>query len=165
MKVNEKRKIFGLTMTRRAWNNVLVYVLLLIMVVFWYVAPPTKDTDAPVQDTEVETVGLIPPDGTLTAITVGEIRLVLRDNQWQCDTPCRLPSTAPARIADTWLAVQMEATSQPANNLITSVYFRFEHNEQARIELYAEPELIIRLPNQQQNYRVKNATASQLLGY
>lgn len=165
MKVNEKRKIFGLTMTRRGWNNVLVYVLLLIMVVFWYVAPPTKEQGVGAQDAATETIGLIPPDGSLTMITVGDIRLVLRDNEWQCDTSCRLPGSAPQRIAESWMAVQMEATSQPAENLLTSVYFRFVRDEQARIELYAEPELIIRLPNQQQNYRVKNATASQLLGY
>ncbi|MFP3701574.1 hypothetical protein SB758_39485, partial [Burkholderia sp. SIMBA_013] len=66
MKVNEKRKIFGLTMTRRAWNNVLVYVILIIMVVFWYVAPPVKEEadDSITQEAESgEVIGLIPNDG------------------------------------------------------------------------------------------------------
>lgn len=168
MKVNEKRKIFGLTMSRKAWNNVLVYVILIIMVVFWYVAPPVKeDADKGImQESESgEVIGLIPDDGNLRKIQIDQLKLALNDQQWQCQTPCRLSEKAAENVAANWLALTMTPTEQPAENLITEVYFGFVGGEEARIELYAEPELMIRLPNQQQNYRVIEFTASQLLGY
>ena len=98
MKVNEKRKIFGLTMTRRAWNNVLVYVILIIMVVFWYVAPPVKEeaADSIGQEAESgEVIGLIPNDGNLRAIQIDQLKLALNDGQWQCQSPCRLSEKRP----------------------------------------------------------------------
>ncbi len=168
MKVNEKRKIFGLNMTRRAWNNVLVYAILIIMVVFWYVAPPVKEEadDSIAQEAESgEVIGLIPNDGNLRSIKIDQLKLVLNDEQWQCQAPCRLSEKAAENVAANWLALTMTPTEQPAENLITEVYFRFSGGEEARVELYAEPELIIRLPNQQQNYRVIEFTASQLLGH
>lgn len=168
MKVNEKRKIFGLTMTRKAWNNVLVYVILIIMVVFWYVAPPVKEEadDSIVQEAESgEVIGLIPNDGNLRAMQIDQLKLALNDGQWQCQAPCRLSEKAAASVVENWLALTMTPTEQPAENLITEVYFGFVGGEEARIELYAEPELMIRLPNQQQNYRVIEFTASQLLGH
>lgn len=163
MKVNEKRKIFGLTLTRRAWNNVLVYVILIIMVVFWYVAPPVKEEAGKIASGEV--IGLIPADSNLKEIQIDQLKLTLTDQQWQCGAPCRLSKNAAGSVASNWLALTMEPTKQPAENLITDVYFRFAGGEEARIELYAEPELMIRLPNQQQNYRIIEFTASQLLGH
>jgi len=168
MKVNEKRKIFGLTMTRKAWNNVLVYVILIIMVVFWYVAPPVKEeaADSIAQEAESgEVIGLIPDDGNLRSIQIDELELALADQQWQCQSPCRLSEKAAENVAANWLALTMTPTEQQAENLITDVYFGFAGGEEARIELYAEPALIIRLPNQQQNYRVIEFTASELLGH
>ncbi|MDV6328266.1 hypothetical protein Q5L94_09350 [Idiomarina sp. Sol25] len=168
MKVNEKRKIFGLTMTRRAWNNVLVYVILIIMVVFWYVAPPVKEEadNSIAQEAESgEVIGLIPKDGYLRTIQIDQLKLALNDGQWQCQAPCRLSEKAAASVAENWLALTMAPTEQPAENLITDVYFGFVGGEEARIELYAEPELMIRMPAQQQNYRVIEFTASQLLGH
>ncbi|MDA6067591.1 hypothetical protein OH214_10645 [Idiomarina abyssalis] len=168
MKVNEKRKIFGLTMTRRAWNNVLVYALLIIMVVFWYVAPPVKEeAEKGIKDeaSPGEVIGLIPDDGNLREIQIDELRLVLEEQKWQCQTPCRLSEKAAESVVENWLALTMEPTNQTAENLITDVYFRFAGGEEACVELYADPELIIRLPNQQQNFRVKEFTASQLLGH
>ena len=168
MKVNEKRKIFGLTMTRRAWNNVLVYVILIIMVVFWYVAPPVKEEadDGIAQEAEPgEVIGLIPNDGNLRTIQIDQLKLALNDRQWQCQDPCRLSEKAAASVAENWLALTMTPTEQSAENLITEIYFGFVGGEEARVELYADPELMIRLPNQQQNHRVIEFTASQLLGH
>ncbi|RUO69449.1 hypothetical protein [Idiomarina ramblicola] len=168
MKVNEKRKIFGLTMTRRAWNNVLVYAILIIMVVFWYVAPPVKEeTESGIAEEPVSgnVIGLIPDDGNLKSIQIDQLTLALKDQQWRCQAPCRLSEKAVQSVAGNWLALTMEPTNQAAENLITEVYFRFAGGEEARVELYAEPELMIRLPNQQQNYKVKEFTASQLLGH
>ncbi|MDV6317222.1 hypothetical protein [Idiomarina sp. HP20-50] len=168
MKVNEKRKIFGLTMTRRAWNNVLVYVILIIMVVFWYVAPPVKenpDQSIAQGSASGDVIGLLPADSNLNEIQIDQLKLALTEQKWQCLKPCRLSENVAQRVAENWLALTMEPTSQQAENLITNVYFRFAGGEEARIELYAEPELIIRLPNQQQNYFVKEFTASELLGH
>lgn len=163
MKVNEKRKIFGLTMTRRAWNNVLVYVILIIMVVFWYVAPPVKEETAKIASGEV--IGLIPADSNLQEIQIDQLKLTLTDQQWQCEAPCRLSKNTAESVAENWRALTMEPTEQPASNLITNIYLRFAEGEEARIELYAQPELMIRLPNQQQNFRVIEFTASELLGH
>ena len=168
MKVNEKRKIFGLSMTRKAWNNVLVYVILIIMVVFWYVAPPVKEeAESRVAEETVsaDVIGLIPNDSNLRFIQIDELKLVLNEQQWQCQAPCRLSEKAAQSVAENWLALTMEPTDKAEANLITEIYFRFAGGEEARVELYAEPELMIRLPNQQQNFRVKEFTASQLLGY
>jgi len=155
-------------MTRRAWNNVLVYALLIIMVVFWYVAPPVKEEAGQGIKDEVspgEVIGLIPDDGNLREIKIDELQLVLEEQKWLCQTPCRLSQKAAESVAENWLTLTMEPTNQIAENLITDVYFRFAGGEEARVELYADPELIIRLPNQQQNFRVKELTASQLLGH
>ncbi|MBL4857184.1 MAG: hypothetical protein JKX89_09775, partial [Idiomarina sp.] len=140
MKVNEKRKIFGLTMTRRAWNNVLVYVILIIMVVFWYVAPPVKEEadDGIAQEAEPgEVIGLIPNDGNLRTIQIDQLKLALNDRQWQCQDPCRLSEKAAASVAENWLALTMTPTEQSAENLITEIYFGFVGGEEARVELYA----------------------------
>ncbi|MBL4741361.1 MAG: hypothetical protein COB75_00290, partial [Idiomarina sp.] len=139
MKVNEKRKIFGLTMTRRAWNNVLVYVILIIMVVFWYVAPPVKEEadDGIAQEAEPgEVIGLIPNDGNLRTIQIDQLKLALNDRQWQCQDPCRLSEKAAASVAENWLALTMTPTEQSAENLITEIYFGFVGGEEARVELY-----------------------------
>ncbi|MCA1767005.1 MAG: hypothetical protein LC639_02060 [Idiomarina sp.] len=146
----------------------LVYAILIIMVVFWYVAPPVKEeSESRVAEETVpgDVIGLIPDDGNLRFIQIDQLKLELKNQQWQCQAPCRLSEKGAQSVAENWLVLTMEPTDQAVDNLITDVYFRFAGGEEARIELYAEPELMIRLPNQQQNFRVKEFTASQLLGH
>jgi hypothetical protein len=163
MKVNEKRKLFGVTMTKRAWNNVLVYVILIIMFVFWYVAPPLKETNEAVPES-TEQIGLIPDNGSLSAIEMPDLTLQLANSEWHCVNDCRLTSQQISGVVNNWLSIKMTPIDVKVTDKITDVLLSFNDGNTARVELYASPYLILRLPNQQQNFRIENLHVSQLLG-
>lgn len=163
MKVNEKRKLFGVTMRKRSWNNVLVYVILIIMFVFWYVAPPMKEVDETVSEPSSE-IGLIPDNGSLSAIEMPDLMLKRDNGEWQCANECRLTNQQISGVVTHWLSIKMTPVQEQATDKITDVLLSFNDGNTARVELYASPYLILRLPNQQQNFKIENLHVSQLLG-
>lgn len=163
MKVNEKRKLFGVTMRKRSWNNVLVYVILIIMFVFWYVAPPMQTSDETITE-PTNQIGLVPDNGSLLAINMPDVTIKLQNENWQCINECRLSKQQVNTLVNNWLSIKMSPTDEQATDKVTDVQLSFNDGNSARVELYASPYLIIRLPNQQQNFRVENLHVSQLLG-
>lgn len=174
MKKQQQRTIFGLTLSKRAWNNVLVYIVLLLMVLLWFVLPQpdqplsldsSEQNNRPKSaETDASRIGLLPDDGSLERIVIEQQTLVKQQQSWHCQAPCSLNSATATAVAQQWLDLTMEPVSLEPSQLIAEVQLGFKGNQQARVMLYAAPELLLRLPQQNKVYRLPDVQVEQLLG-
>ncbi|MGM0481926.1 MAG: hypothetical protein ACQEQZ_08345 [Pseudomonadota bacterium] len=162
MRQKDNRTIFGVTLSKRAWNNVLVYVVLLLMFLFWFSAP-----DSPPAGEQSENGGavqLMPPESGLQSIRIGDQQITLSEQGWQCQAPCSLSKQQAASLASVWLNLKITPSQQQPDQRLVDVQLGFVDNQQAVVELYTEPELLLRLPQQDKVYQPVNVTIEQLLG-
>ena len=76
-------------MSKRAWNNVLVYVVLLIMFLLYFVLPGNRQalTENPAS---VEVVGLIPAEMRLLSIHIDDQVIERQPDGWVCVPVCAI---------------------------------------------------------------------------
>lgn len=162
MKRKDKRTIFGITLSKRAWNNVLVYVVLLLMFLFWFSAP---DSPAPGgQSKNGDTMQLMPADSGLQSIQIAEQEIRLSESGWQCSAPCALTPQQAQAVAEAWQNLEIKASSQQPTEKLLDIQLGFVGNQQALVELYTQPQLLLRLPQQDKVYQPVNVSVEQLLG-
>lgn len=162
MRRTDKRTILGITLSKRGWNNVLVYVVLLIMALLWFSAPGPDRVKTPTADPEVLT--LLPENSSLDSIVIDDQVVEKAANGWRCQSPCALSQQQAASMANVWLNLNIEpADIQPSEKLV-DVYLNFSDNQHARVELYLKPRLLLRLPQQDKVFQPVDATIEQLLG-
>ena len=162
MKYNQKRTIFGITLTKRAWNNILIYAVLLLMFLLYYASPREQQSGSEPQSTEV--MGLIPGHLDLQQIIIDDQILEHTNNDWRCQPPCALSKSQTEHVVRTWLSLRMQPSDLEPSSKVVDVYLYFADDQTATIEIYSEPRLLLRLPQQQRVFEPLNITIESLLG-
>ncbi|MGM0526666.1 MAG: hypothetical protein ACQEQ8_10810 [Pseudomonadota bacterium] len=162
MRRDERRTVFGITLSKRAWNNVLVYAVLLLMVLLWFSAPKTERTVK--VDAEDSAVMLLPNSSVLDSILIDDQTIKKTDDGWRCQAPCSLSAQQAKALASSWRNLKIKATDMQPQNKLVDVYLNFADNQHARLELYLEPRLLIRLPQQDKVFEPVGVTIEQLVG-
>ena len=157
MDINEKRRFFGLTLKKSTWNNIIVYIVLLIVAVFWFVFPNpnTAINSGP-------TERLMSDTDQLTGIEFANVTYQFDGQQWQCQGPCNESTQHIEALVDRWQNLAISSTSQRPQGEATSVILFFANQNYAQVELYREPTVILRLPQQDQLFLIENATHASL---
>ena len=163
MKREQKRTFFGVTKSKRAWNNVLVYVVLLIMFLLYFVLPGNRQALTE-NSANVEVVGLIPAEMRLLSIHIDDQVIERQPDGWVCVPVCAISKQRAAALAETWQSLRMIPSSLQPEAKIVDVYLYFEGDQQARIELYSEPKLLIKLPQQDRVFEPVDVAVEALLG-
>lgn len=163
MKYDKKRTIFGITLTKRAWNNILIYAVLLLMFLLYYATPTADKRTAPANDSET-IIGLIPTEMQLQQIVIDNQTLEHERNDWRCRQPCSLSKQQAENIASAWLSLRMQAVSIEPTAKVVDVFLYFANDQTARIEVFSEPQLLLRLPQQQRVFAPQNVSIESLLG-
>lgn len=162
MKYNQKRTIFGITLTKRAWNNILIYAVLLLMFLLYYASP--RDNGSTPEQTNTEAMGLIPGHLDLQQIIIDDQTLEHSNNDWRCRQPCSLSKQQSENVARTWLSLRMQPTELEPAAKVVDVYLYFGGDQTATVEIYTEPRLLLRLPQQQRVFEPMDVTIESLLG-
>ncbi|RUO81140.1 hypothetical protein CWI84_03245 [Idiomarina tyrosinivorans] len=162
VKIDEKRRFFGITLSQRAWNNILVYAILLLMVVFYVIAPGNVQKVSQ-QAEQLEPMQLMPSDVRLQQIRIAD-RVYLNSPQgWVCQAPCSVSQQAAQNLAQHWLNLSITKTEKVGAR-ITDVELRFAEQAPVKVTLFQAEHPVIWLPRQQQAYTILSADISQLLG-
>lgn len=162
MKYDQKRTILGFTLTKRAWNNVLIYAVLALMFLLYYAMPSGRDALS--TDTTTEVMGLIPAEVNLQQIVIDDQVLLRQQDGWRCRQPCSLSARQASGVAEAWLSLTMVESNQSPKAKVVDVYLYFGNDQTARIEVYAEPQLLIRLPQQDRVFEPVDVDIESLLG-
>lgn len=162
MRRDDKRTVFGMTLSKRAWNNVLVYAVLLLMVLLWFSAP---SSERPVKvETDDSAVMLLPDSSVLDSILIDDQVIEKSDDGWRCQAPCSLSAQQADALASSWRTLKIKAVDIQPENKLVDVYLNFADNQHARLELYLEPRLLLRLPQQDKVFEPVGVTIEQLVG-
>ena len=161
MKYEQKRTIFGITLTKRAWNNILIYAVLLLMFLLYYASPRN---DQPNVEPSSEVMGLIPGHLDLQQIVIDDLTLTHNNNDWRCQSPCALSKPQTEHVVRTWLSLRMRPSELEPSAKVVDVYLYFADDQTATIEIYSAPRLLIRLPQQQRVFEPIDVTIESLLG-
>ncbi|WP_126784762.1 hypothetical protein [Idiomarina seosinensis] len=162
MRREEKRTVFGITLSKRGWNNVLVYAVLLLMVLLWFSAPSSERTFK--EDAGDNAVMLLPNSSVLDSILIDDQTIEKTDAGWRCAAPCSLSAQQANALASSWQNLKIKATDRQPENKLVDVYLNFADNQHARLELFLEPQLLLRLPQQDKVFEPVGVTIEQLVG-
>ena len=157
MDINEKRRFFGLTLKKSTWNNIIVYVVLLIVATFWFVFPNpnTETSSGPTQR-------LMSDADQLTGIEFDGSIYRIDDQQWRCEGNCKASPDQVQSLVSKWKNLAISSTTQRPQGEAKQVILLFGNDNYAEVELYSQPTLILRLPQQDQLFLVENATQASL---
>ena len=158
MDINEKRRFFGLTFKKSTWNNIIVYVVLIIVATFWFAFPNpnTKISSGPTQS-------LVGKSDELTGIEFAGSKYQLKEQQWTCQGDCIQSQEQVLALINQWLQLAISATSQRPQGDPVIVTLYFGNDNYAEVELYDKPTVMLRLPQQGQLYLIENATRASLI--
>lgn len=173
---NEKQGILGINLTRRGWNNVLIYVILAIALLFWKVFPvhedintsstPTAVADENVVDSEAsgDTTSLF-PDVAIVELATPELRLEQSDQGWLSNDQVVPDQAGADHLIDRWQTLQVSVTDQQPEGVAKEIMVRLADGRPLIVlALYERPVPIIQLPDADTHYRVHQVTYRQLTG-
>lgn len=161
MRQEERFRIFGLTLSKRARNNILIYAVLIISSVLWYVSPkmPKEALENP-----GETTQLMPAEANLSVIAIDDQVLQKVEQKWVCQAPCSLSNSQAEAVAKRWLNLSIQQTEQQPSDKLTDVLLQFADGNEARVEIYMSPQLLIKLPQQNRTFMVVDTQVEELVG-
>lgn len=175
----QKTSFLGLKLTRRGWNNVLIYVILAIVLLFWQVTPDQADqsnerasveqpAEATVEDSSEPnnaTEGMkLFPEVAIVELSLPEIQVQATAEGWQQSAPNELSQQQLANLVATWQQLEVVAAERRPRGEATEVAVRLEDGRPLLvIALYTEPTLLLQLAEDDTIYRITSATAAELL--
>ena len=181
----QKTSFLGLKLTRRGWNNVLIYVILAIVLLFWQVTPDQSDQSDERVSAEQPTATAVesganaeansePNDATegmklfpevaIVELSLPEIQVQATAEGWQQSAPNELSQQQLANLVATWQQLEVVAAERRPRGEATEVAVRLEDGRPLLvIALYTEPTLLLQLAEDDTIYRITSATAAELL--
>ncbi|MEX1222457.1 MAG: hypothetical protein WEA82_10140 [Idiomarina sp.] len=173
---NEKHGILGINLTRRGWNNVLIYVILAIALLFWKVFPvhedintssaPTGVTDENVVESDATgNITALFPDVDIVELATPVLRLEQSDQGWLSDDQVVADQAGAEHLIERWQTLQVSVTEQQPQGVAQEIMVRLADGRPLIVlALYERPVPIIQLPDDETHYRVHQITYSQLTG-
>ncbi|MEC9320130.1 MAG: hypothetical protein VYD08_09615, partial [Pseudomonadota bacterium] len=84
------------------------------------------------------------------------------DQQWRCEGNCKASPDQVQSLVSKWKNLAISSTTQRPQGEAKQVILLFGNDNYAEVELYSQPTLILRLPQQDQLFLVENATQASL---
>ncbi|RUO66215.1 hypothetical protein SAMN06297229_0294 [Pseudidiomarina planktonica] len=181
---NEKQGILGINLTRRGWNNVLIYVILAIALLFWKVFPVHEDADttnaptAVADESEVKNEAesvlesdaaanatALFPDVAIVELATPVLRLEQSDQGWLYNDQVVADQAGAEHLIERWQTLQVSVTEQQPQGVAKEIMVRLADGRPLIVlALYEQPVPIIQLPGDDTRYRAHQITYSQLTG-
>ncbi len=154
---SDQRTLLGFTLSKRGWNNVLIYIVLLLMFAFYFLGHENRNISGsesaqPFLNTVV--VDIADPNYRFTRV----------GNQWQQQRGNPIAEQAFTAWLDTWQRI----TIAPTNTMLQGEEYWVEltfANEPAPVMVgvfFYQNEALLALPGADQVFRVVDASPSQL---
>lgn len=99
------RRILGVTLSKRGWNNVLIYLVLALMFMFHFLGQDKPDKPQ-------ETTYLPFENSALVALQAAPLHAVRVGNQWQAQGDSALSQASLDTWVSAWQTVELQATEQ-----------------------------------------------------
>lgn len=174
---NEKQGILGIKLTRRGWNNVLIYAILAIALLFWKVFPVHEDINpdssttnvvtgesAGEQNTADDTMALF-PTVAIVELATPVLRLEQSDQGWLYDDQLIADQAGAEHLIERWQTLQVSVTDIQPQGTAQEIMVRLADGRPLLVlALYEQPVPIIQLPDDETHYRVHQVTYRQLTG-
>ncbi|MCC5855233.1 MAG: hypothetical protein JJU10_06065 [Idiomarina sp.] len=146
---SDKRTVLGFTLTKRGWNNVLIYVVLIIMFIFYFIGHDSG---------RIARGELFQPfvDRTLVELADRNYRVVRVGNRWQQDAGEPLSDATISRWREGWQELTLEVYDGLLEGREYSVEVSFADfpEPQAIGVFYSRHGLLVALPGADQVFRV-----------
>lgn len=184
---NEKRGFLGIKMTRRGWNNVLIYVVIGIIIVFWKMFPaqpdatqdlqsggadpsPSEtvvtatDADVPSADDESQRMQLFPEVG-IVELAVADLQLQLTQQGWTVNETLADDQRAAQHLVERWQQLEVSVSERTPKGTATEVVVRLEDGRPLlSFMLYQQPQLLLHVQGDENVYRIHQQSFAQLTG-
>lgn len=152
-KYNQQRTILGVTLTKRGWTNVLIYVVLIMMFVFYFVGQDNNSDES------------FHPFAVYNIVELRDRQheLIRVGNQWELRRG-QLTSAEQARWLDAWQGLLL----RPYDGLLEGEEYGVEisvadQNGSLRIAVFFQPEqVLVALPGYDQVFVASHAYAADL---
>lgn len=178
-KGNQKKGRFGINLSRRGWNNVLIYGILLLVILFWRAFPegPQALRDNLASSEQPDTTPVIAADAelgevvalfpTVDIVEIGtpDFQLQYSEDGWWMGPTVARDQAAMTHFVARWQGLQVRPTEQAPRGEATEIRIRLSDGRPViYLALYTRPELLLRVGDDPQVYRVENMTYKQLVG-
>lgn len=175
---NEKQGVLGIKLTRRGWNNVLIYAILAIALLFWKVFPVHEDINTESstttnvvagesvadQSTAGDTMALF-PNVAIVELATPVLRLEQSDQGWLYDDQLIADQAGARHLIERWQTLQVSVTDIQPQGTAQEIMVRLADGRPLLVlALYEQPVPIIQLPDDETHYRVHQVTYRQLTG-
>ncbi len=146
---SDYRTVLGFTLSKRGWNNVLIYVVLILMFVFYFLG---HDSGKIASESRWQPFA----ERTLVAITDHRVSLVRVANSWEQRGGSSLSLSAQERWLHAWQGLSLEPTKQLLAGREYQVELTFaDETESWRIGVFFyNGEAFVALPSADQVFRV-----------
>lgn len=146
---SDYRTVLGFTLSKRGWNNVLIYVVLILMFVFYFLGHDSG---------KIASASRWQPfaERTLVAISDHKVSLVRVANNWEQRAGNTLAANAQAR----WLQAWQELSLEPSEQLLAGREYQVELTFADEAEswkvgvFFYNGEAFVALPGADQVFRV-----------
>ena len=146
-------------LSRRAWNNVLIFSVLIMIVLF----NSTNNFLTDGAPSVPEQIPLLPPDSVVMTIDFGATEIERVGRGWRTKPSVNLSEAQLSSVVEAWTLAEVELQESGVGGvpMIVVVWLAGEANGRV-FELYgAQQQLVLR--HQKQFFRVVNYPASQLI--
>lgn len=143
------RTILGFTLSKKGWNNVLIYLVLILMFVFYFMQHDSGKIAAQ--------AGWQPfSERTLVAISDHNVALIRVGNQWQAQRGEPLSNDAQSRWLQAWQQISLKPTEQLLQGREYQVELTFaDTDESVRVGVFFyNGEALVALPGADTVFRV-----------
>lgn len=146
-------------LSRRAWNNVLIFSVLIMIVLF----NSTNNFLTDGTPASPEQIPLLPPDSVVMTIDFGSTEIERVGRGWRSVPPANLTEPQLANTVEAWTLAEVELYqgSLGGSPRVVVVWLAGETNGRV-FELYDVGQQLV-LRHQKQLFRVVNFSASQLI--
>jgi len=184
---NEKTGFLGIKMTRRGWNNVLIYVVIGIIIVFWKMFPaqPTgtaddttgtpesapaavvtqAEVDADVPTAEAAAPMRLFPAVAIVELAVADLQLQQSQQGWLVNGIAVNGQRAAAHLVARWQQLEVSVSERKPKGAGTEVVVRLEDGRPLlNFMLYQQPQLLLHMQGDDNMYQIHQQSFAQLTG-
>ena len=156
-KESDQRTILGFTLSKRGWNNVLIYIVLILMFIFYFLGHENQrlgsgDSFQPFAN------------DTLVEVTDGQYTLTRVGNRWQQQQGPELSADVLERWREHWQYLRLEPTASLLQGREYRVELTFADQEHA-VEVgvfFFDGQALVALPGADHVFRVVSSNPEYL---